>query len=147
MEPQNGNILQYQSNLKFIMNTAEYDLANPLIEDGEVTKDDKQWGMLSHLGTFLGTLIPFANFLVPFIIWQTYKDDSDFVSDHAKESLNFQLSLIIYYIVAGISVLVLIGIALLPLVYALSMIFPIIASIKTYEGKKYQYPFIIRFVK
>lgn len=129
------------------MNTAEYDLATPLMEEGEVTREDKQWGMLSHLGTFLGTVVPLGNFLVPFVIWQYYKDDSDFVSDHAKESLNFQLTLIIYYIIAGISVLVLIGIALLPLVYALSMIFPIIASIKTNEGKRYQYPFIIRFIK
>lgn len=128
------------------METSDNHLSSPL-EDGVLTSDDKQWGMLAHVGTFLGALIPFGNIIVPLILMSTYKDKSKFVVDHARESLNFQISLIIYYTIAGISIFFLIGFLILPLIFLFNLIYVIVAGLKANEGGDYKYPLTIRFIK
>lgn len=128
------------------METAEHQLSSPM-EEGLLTNDDKQWGMLAHLGTFLGAIVPFGNIIVPIVLMSMYRDKSDFVVEHAKESLNFQISLFIYYTIAAISIFVLIGFLLLPLLFILNVVYVIVAGMKANEGGDYTYPFTIRFVK
>ncbi len=122
------------------------DLNQPIITLEQLTNDDKQWGMLAHIGTLLGLVVPLGNIVAPLIL-MSMSDKSDFVKEHAKESLNFQISLFIYYIIAGISIFILIGIVLLPLLMVLSIVFTIIAGMKANEGSTYRYPFTIRFIK
>ncbi|MGE5893443.1 MAG: DUF4870 domain-containing protein, partial [bacterium] len=52
-------------------------------------QQEKNWAMFCHLGTLLGYIIPFANLIVPLVIWQTKKNDSPFIALHGKEALNF----------------------------------------------------------
>ena len=107
----------------------------------------RQWGMLCHLGAlslFIG--LPFGNFLVPLLIWILKKDDHPFIDAQGKESLNFQISLFIYALAAGILVLLGIGILLLVGIGIAGIIFPVIAAVKTSEGAEYRYPFTIRFL-
>ncbi|MDQ3013528.1 MAG: DUF4870 domain-containing protein [Acidobacteriota bacterium] len=114
----------------------------------EVSKDDRTWGMLSHLLALCGYIgVPFGNILAPLIIWLVKKDQSQFVADQAKESLNFQISLTIYAIVSGILVLVLIGFLLLGVVIIGGAILTIIATIKANNGEYYRYPLTLRLVK
>lgn len=127
------------------METGEHQLSTPM-EDGLLSNDDKQWGMLAHLGTFVGAIVPFGNIIVPILLMSTYKDKSEFVVTHAKESLNFQISLLIYYTIAAISMFVLIGFLLLPLLFIGSVVCTIIAGMKANEGKDYKYPMTIRFI-
>ena len=59
------------------------------------TQEDKTLAMLTHLsGIILG-------FIVPLIIWLVNKDKADkgWLNDHAKEALNFQITLLIVYVV------------------------------------------------
>ena len=135
-----------QSNLIIKMDTSENHLSSP-IEEHAISQDDKQWGMLAHLGAFLGAIVPFGNIIAPLVMMSMYQDKSEFVTRHAKESLNFQLSLLIYYTIAGISIFVLIGFLLLPLVFVFSIVYTVVAGLKANEGKDYQYPFTIRFIK
>ncbi|HKJ33078.1 MAG TPA: DUF4870 domain-containing protein, partial [Balneolales bacterium] len=58
---------------------------------------DRQWAMLCHLGTLTGFVIPFGNIIVPAVIWKMKKDVSPLIDEQGKESLNFQISLLIYY--------------------------------------------------
>src|SRR5690625_620132 len=63
------------------------------------TDQERNMGMFTHLGTFLGYFFPFANIFVPLIIWQSNKE-SVFLDKHGKAVMNFQLSLFLYHLVA-----------------------------------------------
>lgn len=105
------------------------------------SSDDKTMAILSHILCLIGGFIP------PLIIYLIKKDDSPFVTAHAKESLNFQLTLLIAYLVSAILTIILIGVVLLFLVGIAGLVLVIIATIKASENKFYKYPFSIKFVK
>lgn len=102
------------------------------------TSDEKTMAILSHVLTIV------AGFLAPLIIYLIKKDESAYVRDHAKESLNFQISLFIIYAILFITV---IGILLIWLVMIANLILVIIATIKASENKMYRYPFNFRLIK
>lgn len=110
--------------------------------------------MLAHLLSLLAlTCIPLMNIAGPLIVWIMKKDTSAYVERHGRESLNFQISCFIYGVVGSIICFilsfVLIGILLAIVFYPALLIFwlvvVIMASIKAYDGKEYQYPLCIRF--
>src|SRR5438045_5791307 len=105
------------------------------------TPDDKTMAMLAHL---LGILIGFVG---PLIIWLIKKDQSPFVDDQGKESLNFQIMLIIGYVIGSISTMVCIGFLLLPAVWVFGIVFSIIAALKAKDGIAYRYPVNLRLIK
>ena len=74
------------------------------------------------------------------------RGDSPEIDAHGKESLNFQLSMLIYDVVAGILCFILIGIPILILLWLVNTVLVIVASLKASEGKFYRYPFTIRFL-
>ena len=90
--------------------------------------------MLAHL---LGLLVSWVG---PLIIYLIKKDESPYVRDQAAEALNFQITVFIGYIIAGILTIVLIGIVLLPIVWIGSLIFQIQAAIAANRGENYRYP-------
>jgi hypothetical protein len=112
-----------------------------------LTQDEKTFGMLAHLSALAGYIIPFGNILGPLVIWLIKKDQSAWVDEQGKEALNFQISIAIYAIVAGILTLVVIGILLLIAVGIFSLVMIIIASVKVNNGENYKYPLTIRFLK
>jgi uncharacterized Tic20 family protein len=69
------------------------------------------------------------------------------VEQHAKEALNFQISVYIYGVVSGILVVVLIGIIMLFVLGVAAFILIIIATLKAAQGESYRYPFTIRLLK
>ena len=89
----------------------------------------------------------FFSFIPALVIYVVKKDDSPYVAEHAKEALNFQISLLIYFVISGILVLLLVGILLLIALGIGSLILYIIASIKAADDILYRYPFTIRFIK
>lgn len=103
--------------------------------------------MWCHLGTFGGILVPFGNFLIPFLIWLMKKDEYPLVDDQGKESLNFQISIGIYCIISVLLIIVFVGIILLLVVALFGIIQVIIASIKASNGEKYRYPLSLRIIK
>jgi uncharacterized Tic20 family protein len=112
----------------------------------EINKDARMWGMLCHLGALSGLIgVPFGNIIVPLIIWLIKKDEHPFVDAQGRESLNFQVSMTIYGIVAFLLVFVLIGWLLLPVVYFANLICTILAAIKANDGLSFRYPATIRF--
>jgi len=54
-----------------------------------------------HLGVFSKYIIPFGNFIVPILLWTTNKEKSNFIDDHGKEAINFQLSILLYTVILG----------------------------------------------
>jgi uncharacterized protein len=110
-------------------------------------KDQNTWAMLCHLSALAGFIIPLGNIIGPLVIWMIKKDEFPLVADQGKESLNFQISMTLYYIVSAILIIVLIGILLLIGLAIFSLIMIIIAMVKANEGVAYRYPLCIRFIK
>lgn len=107
----------------------------------------RTWAMVAHLAALSGLIIPFGHVLGPLIVWLVKKDQFPLVDDQGKESLNFQLSMTIYGVVAGILFIVAVGFVLLPVVVLTDLVFVIIAAVAANEGKLYRYPLTIRFLK
>ena len=110
-------------------------------------KEERTWGMFCHLVVFLGFIIPFASIIGPLVIWIIKRDEMPFVEDQGKESLNFQITMMLATIVSALLMLVLIGFVLIFIVLIFQFIVVIIASIKANEGVYYRYPLNIRFIK
>jgi uncharacterized Tic20 family protein len=116
----------------------------------ELSKDARKWAMFCHLAGLAG-LLPmtpvFGSVIAPLIIWQIKKDEFEFVDEQGKEALNFQISILIYAIAAGLLCFACIGFFLLPAVYIFDLIFLLIAAVKANNGERYRYPLSIRFIK
>ena len=67
------------------------------------TTNEKNNAFLIHLSAFTGYFIPLGSILVPLIVWNLKKDESEFVNHHGKEAVNFNLSFLLYYTVLFIS--------------------------------------------
>jgi uncharacterized protein len=83
-----------------------------------ISRDERTWAMLAHLCALVGySFVPFGNIVAPLIVWLIRRDQSWFVDDQAKESLNFQISMVIYSLICIPLILLLIGIVLLIILY------------------------------
>jgi uncharacterized Tic20 family protein len=112
-----------------------------------VTKDERNWAMLSHLLALVGYfVVPLGNVIAPLIIYLVKKDESPFVAEQARESLNFQISLCIYALISGVLVIILVGFLLLGVIWVGGVILTLIASVKAANGEAYRYPFTLRLI-
>ncbi len=108
----------------------------------------RSWNALCHASALLGVLVHFPGHLLgPLIIWLWKRDESPETDAHGKEALNFQISMLIYNVIAAIFCLVLIGFLFLAVLWVLNAIFVIIAAIQASDGKFYRYPMTIRFLQ
>lgn len=112
-----------------------------------LTEEEKTWGMLAHLSSFAGYFTGFGFIVGPLIVWLVKKEQSSFIDKEGKESLNFQITMLIYYIVAGLLSFIVIGLLILPIIAIFQLIVTIMASVKAKDGISYNYPLTIRFIK
>jgi len=104
--------------------------------------------VLCHAAALLGLFFHFLGHLLgPLIVWLVKRGDSPEIDANGKESLNFQISMLIYDAIAAILCIVLIGIPILIGLWILNTVLVIIASIQASEGKFYRYPITIRLIK
>lgn len=121
-----------------IQNDLHMEESSVFKESPAPSSDEKILAILAHVLTLIGWFIP------PLIIYILKKDESSFVSQHAKESLNFQLTITLVCILLVISI---IGALLLWAVGVIVLVFVILASIQANNGSPYRYPLNIRFIK
>ena len=114
--------------------------------------DERTWALMAHVGSLVAAFVAMA-FLAPLIVLVAQGDKSPFVRRHAVESLNFQISLLIYLAVASVLTLVTLGMALIVLlpvglvVAVVALVLIIQAAMAASRGEHYQYPLTFRFVK
>jgi uncharacterized protein len=112
------------------------------------TEKERTWGMLAHLSALAGLVMPLLGIVIgPLVVWLARGDASPFVSAHAKEALNFNLSVLLGAVVCIVLMLVLIGFLLGTALFIVWLVLTLIAAIKASEGESYRYPFSVRFVK
>jgi uncharacterized protein len=108
----------------------------------------RTWNILCHASALLGVFLHFPGHLLgPLIVWLAKRDDSPEIDAHGKESVNFQISMLIYNGIAVVFCLVLVGFAFLAVLWVLNAVFVIVASIQASDGKFYRYPMTIRFIQ
>jgi len=118
------------------------------------TPDERNLAMLSHLSAlgglvFLGGL----GFIGPLIIYLVQKEKSQFVAFHARDSLNHQLTLLLFNIVCAVLAFVLFCLggflAFIPVIIAFvtSIIFEILASVQASRGEWTKIPLAIPLVR
>lgn len=132
-----------------------------------VKKEEINFAVLSHLLIFSGLIIPLANFVAPLLIYFFKKGESQFIRKHAAESINLQISIVIYIFLSVfilmISAIVVPGLktpftpllmgfgmfiyfAFLGIMILSSIVLIVIASVKASKGQEYKYPFMIRIL-
>jgi uncharacterized Tic20 family protein len=89
----------------------------------------------------------FGHIIAPLVIWLIKKEELPLVDDQGKESLNFQISLTIYLVAAGLLSFVLIGISLLIALGIFGLVEVIIAAVRANEGERFRYPLNLRLIK
>ena len=118
---------------------------------GKSTIDDTKennWAVLAHLGGLIPVV--FLPIIVPLLIWLLKGNESNFVEKQSKEALNFQISLIIYEVVAFCIAFTVIGIPITIVAFVFfwltNLICSIIGAIRTSKKAEYTYPFNLRLV-
>lgn len=114
--------------------------------------EERTWAMVAHIGVFVAAWFAMG-FLCPLVVWLVYRQRSDFVRRHALESLNFQLSLLIYTAIAVVLILITFGLGVLiiiPLIIigaVAAVVFIVLATMAASSGNEYRYPLTIRLVR
>jgi uncharacterized Tic20 family protein len=110
-------------------------MARPLRPD-----EEKLWAVAAHLGPLL------LSFLAPLVVWLVFRDRSQFLDRTGKEALNMQISYLLYGLVAGLSIILLVGLVLLPAVGLAWFVLMIVATVKVANHEEFRYPAILRLV-
>ncbi len=103
-------------------------------------KEERTMAMVAHLTGIIG-------FLGPLIVWLIKRGEMPFVDDQGKEALNFQITMLIAWVVCMLLTIVVIGVFLFPVLFVVNIIFCIMAGLKANEGVAYRYPYTLRLIK
>lgn len=137
-----------------------------------LTENERLWAAGAHLAALALALLTswvagIAGALGALGIWILKRDESAFVAEHAKEAVNFNLSMFIYACAAGLIGFLLVGATVLTLGLGIILTAPagivlllvigaiavmwlvcsVIATFKAYNGESYRYPLTIRLLK
>lgn len=127
-----------------------------------ISSDARSWSVGAHLGGLGAGLLSggVLGFLAPLIVWIARRDDDPFTDHHAKEALNFQLTVLLVIAASAVLAIPIVIVGVLTLgvglvvaaVAALAAVvawfaLPIVAASRASSSQGYRYPFTIRFVR
>ncbi len=112
------------------------------MNDVTAPQEDRTLAMLTHLS---GILI---GFILPLIIWLINKDKTEkaWLTQQAKEALNFQITVLLAWIVAIVASALLIGFLLYPIIWIGNLVLCILAGMAANKGESYRYPIALRLI-
>lgn len=112
-------------------------------------EQERTWAMVTHVVAGAAMILSAGTlgFVAALVIYLVYKDKGPFVRQHAADAVNIQLNALLWFIISGILVLVLVGLALLAVVPIVATVLHAIGAIKAYNGEEHWSPMTIRFVK
>lgn len=98
-----------------------------------------------HLSAIAGYFVPFANFVIPMVIWILKKYEAPDIDRCGREVLNFNVTMLIAFAVSWLLMFVLVGFLLFPVLWIYGLVVTIIAAVRTNDGQHYRYPLCLRF--
>lgn len=107
---------------------------------------EKSWILLCHAGILIGYGIPFGNIVISAVIYFSKKEESNIIGKHARESLNFQISFVLFMLLFLFWVFIATGWIFLLIFPAIHIILLLIATKKADDEEFCRYPLTIRFV-
>jgi uncharacterized protein len=116
-----------------------------------LSSEVRNWAMASHLSAFLGSFVALA-VIGPLIVWLIRREVDGFSEQHAREALNFNLTILLLVVAGVVFSILTVGIGLIvvvPIGLAVGIawiVLTIIAAVRASEGREYRYPLTIRFV-
>jgi uncharacterized Tic20 family protein len=112
---------------------------NPYARKAELSPENQRiWAIVIHLGNFVAFLF------LPIVAYLVFRQSGAFVSHHARNSLNFTLSMLLYVTVLSVSI---VGLVLVPVVAVLFVILTVIAAVRASRGEFYEIPLTIKFIR
>jgi uncharacterized Tic20 family protein len=116
--------------------------------DHNATPLERSYSTWMHLSLLGNLFAPIVIFVVPLAMWLTRREDSPFIDDHGKETVNFHISLAIYMLASIPLSVVTCGLAMLlvPAAYILGIVGMIQAARAAHRGEYYRYPMTLRLV-
>jgi uncharacterized Tic20 family protein len=111
------------------------------------TPEERQWAMLCHVSAMLMYVTVIGGLLAPFVIWLLKRDQMPFVADQGKETINFQITVLLGLAASMVLMLVLVGFVLFWALLAFHFVVTIVAAVKVTEGVTYRYPFCWRILR
>ena len=110
-------------------------------------REDRSLIVITHLSQLVTLLTGFGSLILPLILWVTQKEKVYQMDTHGKNIINFQLSLIVYFIIC-VPLILLFGLGLLGFIALgiIAIIFPVINAIKASHGETPSYPFSFKFI-
>ena len=109
-------------------------------------EQERLWAMLAHLLSFVAAWIALG-FVAPLVVLLVFGPRSAYVRAHAVESLNFNLSWLLYAIASVVLIFIGIGILLLIALGLAYLVLIVIASVRANSGEFFRYPLTIRFIR
>lgn len=114
----------------------EYPLSTP-------TSDERTLAVLAHILS----IVPGIGIFGPLIIYLIRRDGPAFVTENAKESLNFQITIYVCYVIGWLLMWIGIGLLILGTLWFINLVLVIVAAVRVSENKIYRYPFNLRLIK
>jgi uncharacterized Tic20 family protein len=113
----------------------------------ELSSDERTWGLFAHLAGLAGNIVPLGSIVAPLVIWKMKEGESEFVADQAKESLNFQITMLIALLICIPLCFVFVGFFLIAALVVFDLVCIVLGMLRANEGIWYRYPVSIRFAK
>lgn len=104
-------------------------------------------GMFCHLASLAGYVLPFGNIFGPLVLWLMKRETMPFVNGEGRESVNFQISMTLYMLVAAILCFFCIGVPILIGLAIFDIVVVVLACVESSKGNAYKYPLCIRFIE
>ena len=105
-----------------------------------MNQEMKVWVLISHLGAIV------FSFVAPLFVWLLQHEESDEIEEHARASLNFQLTVFVGYLGAYLLTFIWIGYPILYLLMLFNAVCVIMASVKAWNDEElFRYPFAYEF--
>ncbi len=116
-------------------------------EVSAVSNDERTWATITHLSALAGVIFPLLALIAPLIIWLVKKNELPFVNEQGKEAINFQITILIGFVICIPLMAILIGFVLAFILGVVDLILIIVAAVSANKGEHYRYPFVWRVVK
>jgi uncharacterized Tic20 family protein len=114
---------------------------------GVLSEKERNWSMICHLSAFASYFFPFGGIIGPLICWLSKRDESVWINLNGRNALNFNLSILLYTVLAIPLCFIIIGIPIIMALATLKIVCIIIGSIKASKGQLFKYPLSIPFIQ
>ncbi|MGA8326854.1 MAG: DUF4870 domain-containing protein [Candidatus Cybelea sp.] len=139
----------------------------------QLSAQERNWAMAAHLSALVGLAgLPFGHILGPLVVYLAKGHESEFIGEHSRASLNYQITVSVVLIVASIVAIAITFGFLVPMsqstnytapfsfaalwvafglggliIVLATLVFIILGTVAASEGRPYTYPFAIRFLR